>query len=116
MVVEQKGIPEYDHCAKKSLVFGIIVIFSIPVFWLLIGLFTSFGTDIGIVNDLIFYTMFLAFPIVVAVLAILGIIFGIKGLKSTRTGMSITGLIISSIILLLLLVIVFVIAGSGNIM
>jgi hypothetical protein len=113
----QKGMQEYDHYAKKSLVFGIIVVCLILLYWP-IGYFTELSVRLNndIIGNLVFLLTFLFIPIAIAVLVILSVIFGIKGLKSKKFGMSIAGLAISGTVLLLLLIAVVYLAAGGEFM
>src|SRR4030043_470016 len=118
----QKRSSEYDHYAKKSLVFGIIVFGLLLLFWFsgfLIKLMVLFNIDKEIGNFILLFTL-LVLLIAVIVLSILGIIFGKKGLKSYKAGMSIAGLVLSIIGLSIqslgiIILLIYILAG-GEIM
>ncbi len=118
----EKRLSEYNHYAKKSLVFGIIVLSLVLLFWFsgyLVELLVRSNFNKEIVN-FIFLITFLLLLIAVVVLAILGIIFGKKGLKSNKAGMSIAGLVLSIIGLSIpslgiIILLIYILAG-GEIM
>jgi cation transport ATPase len=101
MTVEQKRMPEYNHYAKKSLVLAIIILCLLFVFWLLLYSPAFSGHTLGDIFIIFLFTI-----IVIVVMAILGVRFGKRGLKSEKVGMSIFGLVISGIVLLSLIGIV----------
>jgi hypothetical protein len=113
----QKRTPDYDRYAKKSLAFGIIVVCLIILYWP-IGYLTESSVRLNndIIGNLAFFMTFLFIPIATAVLVILGVIFGLKGLKLKKTGVSIAGLAISGTVLLLLLIVVIYLAAGGEFM
>lgn len=106
MAIEQKRMPEYNRYAKKSLVLGSIILCLFVVFWVswyLIRL--SFRLDIEFLSSFVFFIVFVFLPaIAMLVLAILGVIFGKKGLKSEKVGMSLFGFVVSGTFLLLVLI------------
>ena len=114
----QKGMPEYDRYAKKSMVFGAIILCLILlVFWLSGYLIEySVRSNNGIMGDIIFFVTFIVAPITLVVLAIIGVIFGIKGLKSRKVSMSVAGFIVSSIVLILSLTIAIYFIAGGEFM
>jgi hypothetical protein len=113
----QKRTPDYDRYAKKSLVFGIIVVCLIILYWP-IGYLTESSVRLNndIIGNIMFIFAFLLIPLATAVLVILGVIFGIKGLKSKKVGTSVAGLAISGTVLLLLLIVVIYLAAGGEFM
>jgi len=110
----QKGMPEYDHYAKKSLLFAIIVL-CLPF---ILGLLAELAArnNNRIIEDILFLVSFILIPLVVVVLAILGVVFGKKGLKSRKAVISIVGLALSGIELLLVLILVVYLLAGGQFM
>ena len=97
MVVEQKKMPEYNHYAKKSLIFAIISICLLAVFFLFCFSPLNYDPSLSL-GFLLFFLFFI--PATIVVMAISGAIFSKRGLKSEKVGMSIFGLVISGTVLL----------------
>lgn len=115
----QKRTSKYDDYAKKSLVFGIIALGSPLLVWLswyLVDLSGGIENINNVLSEVIFFGSLLVVPIVDVVLAILGVIFGIKGIKTRKIGMCVAGLIMSGIVLLAALVVVIYFAAGGEFM
>ena len=82
----QMRLAEYDHYAKKSLIFGIIGL-ALPFAFLLALTFWSRlnHSSTNITNNMLDY-VFWAVVIAYLTCSILGIVFGKKGLKSNKLG------------------------------
>jgi len=89
MAVAKKTIPEYNRHANISMVLGIIIL-CLPLTSFLLSLLLPFG----------FGQIFIFPGIAIVVMAIFGVIFGKKGLKSEKVGTARFGLVISGIVLL----------------
>ena len=100
----QKRLSEYNHYAKKSLVLGILGFVSLFVFTTLTLIFASgYIFSLGCITSL--------------TLLILGVVFGKKGLKSNKVGMSKVGLIVSIVglslpLLVIIIIILYVLTGG----
>ena len=114
----QKGMPEYDRYAKKSMVFGVIILCLILLIFWLSGYLIEYSVHSNneIMGDTVFFVTFIVAPITLVVLAIIGVIFGIKGLKSRKVSMSVAGFIVSSIVLILSLTIAIYFIAGGEFM
>ena len=111
----QKRLLKYDHYARKSLVFSIIGLLLPIIFWLVFLSTLKFFIRYPRL-DLVFIVVGIAY----LTLLILSVIFGKKGLKSNKAGMSIAGLAVSifglSIPLLGIIILLIYILLGGEIM